>query len=104
MTKPRVHADLIKAWADGAEIQFLHVNGKWRDCQHGTPAWSPRVEYRIKPVQKVGYMNIIPSLETGSFRFSLTLAKKDKQAHGSAGILKLEFENNVLVNVSIVEE
>lgn len=46
MNKPHKHAELIKAWADGAEIQFFDKN--WMDCV-GNPNWNEWVEYRIKP-------------------------------------------------------
>lgn len=45
------HADLIKAWADGAEIEWLGINGNWCSIS-GTPAWSIETTYRIKPVPK----------------------------------------------------
>lgn len=51
--KPHKHAELIKAWADGATIQGRNVyfsEGKsdWYDLN--PPHWdSDRVEYRIKP-------------------------------------------------------
>ena len=41
------HAELIKAWADGAEIQVKHpLNSTWRDAE---PSWDLGYEYRIKP-------------------------------------------------------
>ena len=51
-----IHADLIHAWADGAEIQFAdgaeiqfadHVTIKWTDTTN--PVWGLVVKYRIKP-------------------------------------------------------
>jgi hypothetical protein len=42
------HADLIIAWANGAEIQF-NTGDKWYDCIRNDPAWELNVEYRIKP-------------------------------------------------------
>lgn len=42
------HADLIHAWADGAEIQELY-DGRWVDTD---PSWYASVEYRIKPEEK----------------------------------------------------
>lgn len=55
--KPRVHAELIKAWADGAEIQFYSEGvNKWLNV--GKPEWKPCTQYRIKPepndVEKYG--------------------------------------------------
>lgn len=54
---PHKHAALIKAWADGAEIQFRYRRGgnplvKWSDWKTvGNPQWdtSETYEYRIKP-------------------------------------------------------
>ncbi len=46
------HADLIHAWADGAEIQYLCCD-EWVDLSEGeAPAWELEVEYRIKPEEK----------------------------------------------------
>jgi hypothetical protein len=49
--KPRKHAELIKAWADGAEIQFRVKGGEWIETVD-TPAWKENLEYRIKPEEK----------------------------------------------------
>ena len=47
---PLVHAEVIKAWADGAQIQCLHQDGPWEgswmDCD---PMWHPKSKYRVKP-------------------------------------------------------
>jgi hypothetical protein len=48
------HAELIKAWADGAQIQIrlFKSNGEvteWEDCD---PCWGDDAEYRIKPEEK----------------------------------------------------
>jgi hypothetical protein len=47
--KPHKHAEIIKAWADGAEIEALDA-GHWYKCNY--PNWSERVQYRIKPEPK----------------------------------------------------
>lgn len=46
--KPHKHAELIKAWADGAEIEELN-NGIWFNSY---PIWNENIEYRIKPEPK----------------------------------------------------
>lgn len=43
--KQHKHAELIKAWADGAEIQVQEPNGLWRDTD---PLWTEDRNYRIK--------------------------------------------------------
>ena len=48
--KPHVHAELIKAWADGAIIQRKLTNNDWLDIDN--PGWVLGVEYRIKPEVK----------------------------------------------------
>ena len=40
------HADLIKAWADGAIIQYWDFTGRWVDVSN--PCWEQE-KYRIKP-------------------------------------------------------
>lgn len=49
MKKPHVHAELIKAWADGAEIQLLDSFGTWINSQDNRPVWNTDTVYRIKP-------------------------------------------------------
>lgn len=44
--KPHKHAELIKAWADGAEIEVKKPDG-WEI--RFSPKWHPDNEYRIKP-------------------------------------------------------
>ena len=44
------HSELIKKWADGAEIQWKDKNGQWEDM--GEPLWYEKHEYRIKPEEK----------------------------------------------------
>jgi hypothetical protein len=47
-----VYCDLIKAWADGAEIQYSELSiNEWRDIKN--PNWNIDVEFRIKPKPKI---------------------------------------------------
>ena len=51
MKKPHKHAELIKAWADGAEIQvFDEIGQSWWDIPN--PDWYDNRHYRIKPEPK----------------------------------------------------
>ena len=47
MCKPHVHAELIKQWADGAEIQLKTIKECWVDVED--PAWCVDIKYRVKP-------------------------------------------------------
>ena len=46
----RKHAELIRAWAEGAKIQAL--SGEfWRNVEH--PRFEDHIEYRVKPAKAV---------------------------------------------------
>lgn len=47
---PHVHAELIKAWADGAEIEFLAADNNWYSTVPS--AWDSNKQYRIAPTKK----------------------------------------------------
>lgn len=50
MKQPHKHAELIKAWADGAEIQYFSKElNNWCNCITSSPEWDVNTEYRIKP-------------------------------------------------------
>ena len=51
MNKPHKHAELIKAWADGAEVEYLPSEStKWRPFT--LPLWDGNGDYRIKSEPK----------------------------------------------------
>lgn len=56
--KPHKHAELIKAWADGAEIEVKTNMFGWATID--SPTWAGDAEYRIKPKPKHWYENIPP--------------------------------------------
>lgn len=47
MGKPHKHAEMIKAWAEGHDIEVKLGNG-WLRLTGDSPHWD-RLEYRIKP-------------------------------------------------------
>jgi hypothetical protein len=55
MTPRHVHADLIIAWANGAQIQ-LKVGNNWIDAE---PFWRTET-YRIKPEPKPDRVMFVP--------------------------------------------
>ena len=62
------HADLIYAWADGAEIQVFHID-RWEDCP--SPAWRDAVTYRIKPEEKKPVVRWLWANKVGQDSWSL---------------------------------
>lgn len=52
--KPHIHAELIKAWADGSEIEYFNTtDNKWKPIFKGW-SWDStlHIEMRIKPQLK----------------------------------------------------
>jgi len=47
----QVHCDVIKAWADGAEIEYRNSSGLWVPKTH--PVWDSIAEYRVKPTPNI---------------------------------------------------
>ena len=85
--KPHKHAELIKAWADGAEIQYKYTDDddEWVDAPHSILCWSDTYEYRIKPETKpdvVKYGLVMPNETATPFT-------NDYQKHDN---LKLTFD------------
>ena len=55
MNKPHKHSELIKAWANGAEIQIKRDgHAHWEDIDH--PIWRTDAIYRIKPETKPDFV------------------------------------------------
>jgi hypothetical protein len=61
MKTPHKHAEVIKAWADGAEIEYFNTYyGCWM-AMKTQPVWDEREKYRIKPEPKpdvVAYLEV----------------------------------------------
>lgn len=93
MRKPHKHAELIKAWADGAEIQFRYnANIPWSDVE-GACGWDIDCEFRIKPKEDYVYYGVFDM--DGSMSIESCFTKnKDKGDHikvtfdGETGKLK----------------
>jgi hypothetical protein len=99
----RKHADLIHAWADGAQIQlFSLVYDRWEDVKD--PSWSEHYEYRIKPEPhpdfiKRFYLEVNPLV---GHRFSE--AYSDKDLVNKHSLIKCTFdgETTKLKSVEII--
>jgi hypothetical protein len=68
--QPHKHAALIKAWADGAEIQVSYDEGKrWSDVLQESPRWDGPL-YRIKPKPLVKKYRFVYRTAGGTERIS----------------------------------
>ena len=91
MTQHKWHKE-IKAWADGAEIQFFSAGYGWMDA--GIPEWLEESEYRIKPQpKKPQYLYVYNKGSLNKFDFYCSLNElsgMDARTHQYIGRFKLE--------------
>ena len=87
----------IKAWADGAEIQFFSAGYGWMDA--GIPEWLDESEYRIKPQpKKPQYLYVYNKGSLNKFDFYCSLNElsgMDARTHQYIGKFKLEVPDYV---------
>jgi len=87
--KPHKHSELIKQWADGAEIEFKYSDGGWNTVFD--PSWHDVSEYRIKPEPKPDYFLYAAASSKGFFSTStrtFQLANIKLTFSGETGKLK----------------
>jgi hypothetical protein len=83
------HADLIHAWADGAEIQSTWLGGNdWEDDLF--PTWAINKVYRIKPEEKKPVVRWLWAYRDGSFDAELRTEEENKDTDEGA-FIKLEW-------------
>ena len=75
------HCDVIKAWADGAQIQFRALgDNSWSDINKWTPRWSEDHDYRVKPEKKQLWVR----------PYGYTHEREYKQGKKYIGVLRFE--------------
>ena len=82
MTKtytPHVHAEVIKAWADGKAIEARDWDHTWFDVLN--PIWNPRQQYRVKPEEVVDFTIVLSDGRPGAV---FTTQRVDLGHHYSA--------------------
>lgn len=98
MTTPHKHAAAIKAWADGAIIQYrANALDPWRDCGNVTPGWSEYAQYRVKPVNIVRYHALVVAPPSGVYLTHGTIKRDVAASHAGygkilKGILRVEID------------
>jgi hypothetical protein len=94
MKTPHKHAELIKAWADGAEIESMQwdqrrygANGAWESDDR--PNWNPHRPYRITPTPKLDVVHSVYADESaGVIWFSGNIKNLKLTFDGETGTLK----------------
>ena len=81
MNKPHKHAELIKLWADGAQIQAKEVgyfadDSEWMDVK--TPTWNTHIQYRIKPKTISFRVGLFINDITGPYPATVTTEETEK--------------------------
>lgn len=96
MNTPHKHAAIIKAWADGAQVQTrMHNMPESTWCDIESPAWhSEYFEYRIKPAVIVYDLCI-------TWDATMNMPVQDS---GIPGSLRLTFTDGVLTDASVIKE
>lgn len=89
MNKPHKHAELIKAWADGARIQFKNYLGEWKTC---LPSWDENSEYRIEPEAKEYWLISPGRITYGPYTKKNALKALAQLAVPSNGILQIDWK------------
>lgn len=68
---PHVHAEVIKAWADGKPIEARHApHREWEPVE--SPRWNPLWQYRVKPEEVVDYTVVFSNSVVGANYFPST--------------------------------
>lgn len=75
VNKPHKHAEVIKAWADGAEIEYRDPSGgdPWELIPD--PHWIPEFEYRVKPKLSTCTRTTYSSLDVPRPDLEITVTK-----------------------------
>lgn len=114
MKTPHKHAEAIKAWADGAQIEYYNgITGNW--CDASDPTWCDRYEYRVKkdPVITHAYHGIgvtkfgdrLLTHTTGMYEFAGAVPKIFESRSGkweTSAVIRTKFVDGKAVSVELV--
>jgi hypothetical protein len=107
MNKPHKHAELIKAWADGADIQCWDIAfQEWRNIAQ--PSWTDNLQYRIKLQPKIvkmymHYDKITECVNQNCFHGNSPVNLMFNNKHMMKEHLEFTFTDGVLTSVEIVK-
>lgn len=92
MKTPHVHAAIIKAWADGEQIEHYNQFTKQWGPIGSEPCWFPSIQFRIKPEPKpdVVYYGVYEEKDVRHRRSELECCFTQLNDHGDQ--IKLTFD------------
>ncbi len=105
MNKPHKHAEVIKAWADGAEVQTRSdIYDDWHDVKYSV--FYPNKEYRVKPqpvITKmyIHYDNIERKVATNTFDCSQVPQMMYSNNKDLVDHIEFTFTDGKLTNVEL---
>ena len=98
MATPRKHVDIIKAWADGYEVEAYNPE---RDAWVSTPepGWFENIEYRVKPgvIRAPRITEVYAQIELNPFSGEPELFNRENRCN-----VIMRFENDDLVFIDMV--
>jgi hypothetical protein len=103
-TVPRIHAEFIKAWAEGYDIEAYNPErDAWIICPE--PGWFADIEYRVRPGEmekpkKALFACYDVRVELDPFDDDLV----DVYNHHDHFNLRLMFRDETLVQASLIDE
>jgi len=95
------HCELIKAWAEGAEIEYLFIS-EWKPIEK--PSWDEKTEYRVKPNIETWYYPIVSNDHSFEYMSSTGINKLhnvDEEFKGKA--VEVLYENGIIINVKLIK-
>lgn len=103
-TTPRIHAEFIKAWAEGYDIEAYNPErGQWIVCPE--PGWFADIEYRVRPgtmePREPVYEEYVVRVDQDLFDAD-KIQLQDECQHYQHYNLKLLFEDGKLINSEVM--
>lgn len=108
MTTPHKHADILRAIADGKEVQFKgEYSGEWLETNHVNlnPITHPALEWRVKPEPKPDVVHDIKVWLSGNANEQVVLicTTVKRKARGSNLRLTWDGETGKLKAAEVIE-
>jgi hypothetical protein len=102
-TLPRIHAEFIKAWAEGYDIEAYNPERDcWIICPE--PGWFADIEYRVRPgtmeMTEPVWASFDVRVEQDPFSDDLV----DLHNYDDNYNLRLEFRDGKLINAAVLED